>query len=97
MFKKYAAENPNAEWLNLYINSNKFADNDKPMYVAYIINALIVQKLEKEKGFAPVLELVSCGKRQQGDDNYFKALEKVSGISKAGFNDAVWGLVRQQH
>ena len=97
MFKKYAAENPNADWLNLYINSNKFADNDKPMYVAYIINALIVQKLEKEKGFAPVLELVSCGKRQQGDDNYFKALEKVSGISKAGFNDAVWGLVRQQH
>jgi hypothetical protein len=95
MFKKYATENPKADWLNLYINSNKFADNDKPMYVAYVINALIVQKLEKEKGFAPVLELVSCGERERGDENYFKALEKVSGISKAGFNAAVWGLIKQ--
>ncbi len=95
MFKKYAREHPDANWLNLYINTTNFEDGAKPMKVAYAINALIVRKLEKEKGFAPVMELLSCGKREQGDDNYFRALEKVSGISKAGFNAAVWKLIRE--
>jgi hypothetical protein len=95
MFKKYASENPNADWLNLYINTTNFAGGDKPLKIAYAINALIVQKLEKEKGFAPVLELLSCGKRENGDENYFKALEKVSGINKADFNNAVWGLIKK--
>jgi len=95
MFKKYAVAHPDADWLNLYVNTTNFEDGAKPMKIACAINALIVRKLEKEKGFAPVKELLSCGKREQGDDNYFKALEKVSGISKAGFNDAVWGLIRE--
>jgi len=95
MFKKYALEHPDADWLNLYINTTNFVDGAKPMKIAYAINALIVRKLEKEKGFAPVMELLSCGKREQGDDNYFKALEKVNGISKAGFNSAVWGLIKE--
>ena len=95
MFKKYALEHPDADWLNLYINTTNFVDGAKPMKIAYAINALIVRKLEKEKGFAPVMELLSCGKREQGDNNYFKALEKITGISKAGFNTAVWGLIRE--
>jgi hypothetical protein len=94
LFKKYAADHPNADWLNLYIKNEKVAESNKPEYIAYVINAVIVQKIEKEKGFATVLELISCGKREPGDDNYFKALEKVSGITKARFNDAVWGLIK---
>ncbi len=95
MFKKYAAGHPDADWLNLYINTTNFVDGAKPMKIGYAINALIVRKLEKEKGFAPVMELLSCGKREQGDENYFKALEKVTGLSKAGFNDAVWNLIKE--
>jgi hypothetical protein len=94
LFKKYASENPNADWQNLYTNASKLVDGDKPVYIAYVINALIVRKIEKEKGFAPVMQLLSCGKRQKGDDNYFIALEKVTGITKAGFNEAVWKLVK---
>ncbi len=95
MFKKYALEHPNVDWLTLYINNANFEDGAKPMKIAYAINALIVRKLEKKKGFAPVMELHSCGKRQQGDENYFKALEKVSGTSKAGFNNAIWELIKE--
>jgi hypothetical protein len=95
ILKKYASDHPGADWLSLYTNQTKLTDTDKPLYIAYAINALIVQKIEKEKGFAPVMELLSCGKREAGDENYFKALEKVSGISKAGFNRVVWGLIRQ--
>ena len=95
IFKKYAVENPHADWLNLYITTANFADGDKPLKVAYLVNALIIRKIEKEKGFAPVMELLRCGKREQGDENYFKALEKVAGISKAGFNAAVGKLIRE--
>ena len=61
---------------------------------AYVINALLVQKIEKEQGFAAVMELLSCGKYEKGNENYFKALEKITGINKANFNAEVWKLVR---
>jgi hypothetical protein len=93
-FKQYAANNPNADWLTLYTTSVKFEDDDKPMYIAYALNALIAQKIEHEKGFAPILELLGCGKRQSGDDNYFKALDKLTGINKANFNAKMWELVK---
>jgi len=96
MFKKYAADNPNADWLTLYVDSkNKnFSEGQKPLKISYAINALIVQKVEKEKGFAPVMELLTCGKLEKGDANLFKALEKVSGITKANFNSEVWKLLK---
>jgi hypothetical protein len=93
-FKQYAANNPNADWLALYTASTKFEDDDKPMYVAYALNALIVQKIEREKSFAPVLELLGCGKRQSGDENYFNTLEKIIGITKASFNADMWKLLK---
>ncbi len=95
IFKKYAAEHPDADWLKLYHGNVRFnADPEKPFYVAYFINALIVEKIEKEKGFAPVMELLGCGKRQDDEDNYLKALEKVSGISKGDFNATFWQLLK---
>ena len=93
-FKAYAAANPNADWMNLYIQSKNYEDGDKPLKIAYALNALIAQKIEKEKGFAAVLNLLSCGKRQVGDENYFMVLERVSGISKADFNKEMWKLIK---
>lgn len=92
-FKQYAADNPNADWFKLYTENTKFEDDKRPMYIAYVLNALIVQKVEKEKGFAPVMELLGCGKREKGDENYFKVLEKVTGISKADFNAEMLKLI----
>jgi len=93
-FKSYAAANPNADWLKLYTESNAFESGKKPLYVAYVLNALIVQKIEREKGFAPVMELLGCGLRQKGDENYFKALEKITDIIKADFNVKMWELIK---
>ncbi len=95
-FKSYVAANPNAGWLSLYINSTPFETGQKPMFVAYMLDALIVQKVEKEKGFAPVMQLLTCGPRQKGDDNYFVALERVTGITKANFNAEMWKLVKAE-
>jgi len=40
------------------------------------------------------MELLGCGKREASEDNYFKALETVSGINKADFNKTVWELIK---
>jgi hypothetical protein len=97
IFKKYAVEHPDADWLKLYQGNIRFnADAKRPFYISYFINALMVQKIEKEKGFAPVIELLGCGKREAAEDNYFKALQKVSGISRADFNKTVWDLLKAE-
>jgi hypothetical protein len=97
LFKQYAADHPDADWLKLYTGFNNFyLDGNKTFVVAYAINALIVKKIEKEKGFSPVMELLGCGKREEGEENYYKALETVSGISKVDFNKAVWELIKSE-
>jgi hypothetical protein len=40
------------------------------------------------------MELLGCGKREAGDANYFKALEKLTGINKGNFNSEVWKLIK---
>ncbi len=93
-FKAYAAANPDADWLSLYTQTKNFVDGDKSLKVPYVLNALIVQKIEREKGFAAVKQLLSCGKRRVGDENYFAALEKITGITKTTFNAEMWKLIK---
>jgi hypothetical protein len=93
-FKKYVAANPNANWLNLYIETTNMEGGDKPIKVGYVLNALIARKLEKEKGFSAVRELLGCGPREKGDDNYFKTLDKLTGINKGNFNEQMQKLTK---
>ena len=58
-----------------------------------LINALLAQKMEKEKGFPAVMEFLSCGKYEAGNDNYFQALDKITGINRSNFNANVEKLV----
>ncbi|WP_264565670.1 hypothetical protein [Flavobacterium sp. N3904] len=95
-FKEKVASNPKSDWLSLYDGFYNFGESkEKHLIVAYVINALIVEKIEKEKGFPAVIELLSCGKYEKSNDNYFKVLEKVSGINKANFNESVWALIKK--
>ena len=94
-FKKYASDNPNADWLSLYLATSNFEDGDKPLKTPYVLNALIVQKIEREQGFSKVMELLGCGPRQKGDDNYFAALKKLTGIDKENFNAKMWALINE--
>jgi hypothetical protein len=95
-FKQYATDHQNADWLNLYLTSANYAEGDQSLKIAYALNALIVQKIEREKGFGPVMELLKCGPRQKDDENYFTALKKVTGIDKTNFNTDMWELIKAE-
>lgn len=95
-FKEKVASNPKSDWLNLYDGFYNFGESkEKHLIVSYLINALIVEKLEKEKGFPAVIELLSCGKYEKSNDNYFKTLEKLTGINRSNFNENIWTLIKK--
>lgn len=95
-FKEKIASNPNNDWLMSYNDFYNFGESkEKHLLVPYVINALIVQKIEKEKGFPAVMELLSCGKYEKSNDNYFKILDKLIGINKSNYNDRVWILIKE--
>ncbi len=95
-FKAFTAAHPDADWLALYNESRDFGTNPAaPLNVDFMLNALIVQQVAQQRGFAAVMPLLRCGKKQPDNANYFKALEAVAGISKSGFNAAAAKLVAQ--
>jgi hypothetical protein len=94
MIRDYAVAHPDADWLALYKNGAPLVTSPWPLYIGYAINALIVRRVEKEKGFAAALPLVTCGPKQAGDANYFAALAAVTGVTEAGFNGYVAELIR---
>ncbi|MFN8359192.1 MAG: hypothetical protein U0264_04695 [Candidatus Kapaibacterium sp.] len=94
-FRVYAANNPTANWLELYKDTKNFEEGDKPLTIGYVINALIIQQLERKKGFDAVRQLLQCGRREKGDAKYFEVLEKLTGINESNFNEKVWEMVRK--
>lgn len=95
-FKEKVSSNKSIDWLATYEDFYDFGESkEKHLLVPYVINALIIEKLEKEKGFAAVMELLSCGKYQKGNENYYTALEKLTGINKSNFNERIWKLINQ--
>lgn len=93
-FKEKVSSNKSIDWLATYEDFYDFGESkEKHLLVPYVINALIIEKLEKEKGFAGVMELLSCGKYQKGNENYYTALDKLTGINKSNFNERVWKLI----
>lgn len=96
-FKTKVANNKEANWVELYEKNENFGESQaEHLLVGYVINGLIIQKLEKEKGFAAVWELLKCGKYEKGNENYFKALEKLTGITKQNYNEKVWELIQKE-
>lgn len=80
--------------LTLYNESKNFDPAAKyPLNVDYAINALFIEKIEKEKGFYFVIQLISCGKYQKNNLNYFTELEKITGITRGKFNENVQKLI----
>lgn len=96
MFKEKVSSNPKSDWLSLYEQFYNFGESkEKHLIVGYVINALIVEKIEKEKGFPAVVEFLSCGKYEKTNENYFVVLEKLISINKSNFNDSVWALIKE--
>jgi hypothetical protein len=95
-FKAYAATNENADWLALYNESRNFDEKAiHPLRTDFAINGLLVQKIERGKGGSAVMEMLSCGKKEADNAKYFKALEKITGISKSDFSSSVVRLIKE--
>ncbi|RZJ52337.1 MAG: hypothetical protein EOO44_12120 [Flavobacterium sp.] len=99
-FKEKVASNPKTDWLALAVYETpqlNFGESKAEHLMAdYVVNALLVQKIEREKGFSAVIEFVCCGKNKKGgNDNYFTVLEKLTGISKSNFNAKIWELIKE--
>jgi hypothetical protein len=98
-FKEKVASNPKTDWLELALYNKEqlnFGESqEKHLMADYVVNALLVQKIEKEKGFPAVVEFLCSGKNQKvGNENYFVILEKLTGINKSNFNESVWALIK---
>jgi hypothetical protein len=93
-FKLYVNQHPRADWLVLYKNGDKFNMGIYQNGIANILNALLIQKIQQEKGFPAVMNLLSCGRRVKGDENYFKALAEISGITENNFNKEIDKLLK---
>jgi hypothetical protein len=91
------------------ISSNKSTDwkaiKEKPVYFKtkgynnsadYIVNALLVKKIEQERGFTGVWELLNIGPFEAGNEEYYYTLEKLTGITQANYNDKIWDLINKE-
>jgi hypothetical protein len=93
-FKLYVNQHPHSDWLNLYKNGDKFYTGKYSNAIANILNALLVEKIQQEKGFPAVMTLLSCGRREKGDANYFRSLRSVTGITEKDFNKEIDKLLQ---
>jgi hypothetical protein len=95
-FKSKVASNKNTNWVEIKETPLNFGDSrERHLMADYVVTALIVQKLEKEKGFSAVWDLLNSGKWEKGNENYYRILEKLTGITKVNYNEKVWELVNK--
>ena len=93
-FNEKVASNKNTNWTELKENPLNFGTSeDEHLMADYVVNALIIRKIEQDKGFAGVWEFLCCGPAEKGNNNYYSALEKLTGITRESYNARVWELV----
>ncbi len=54
------------------------------------------KKIEKKKGFSGVWKLLNVGPFEKGNEKYYQTLEKLTGITKANYNNNVWELINNE-
>jgi hypothetical protein len=64
-----------------------------PIHVNRIIGGVICKEIERQKGTDGIIELLKCGR---GNDNLFKATEKLIGINRNNFDKEVYQLIFKQ-
>ena len=82
---------------NEYGKWQNFGDSpDKHLRTEYILNALLTEMIEKKYGMDKVIEFMSIGPYSKTNENYFSALERITGITKATYNQELWKLINQK-
>ena len=94
MFKTRMTYDKNTDWLKLYFERYNFGESqERHLLVTQFINALIIEKTEREQGFSAVMKLLSSGNMLKERENFFKILEEVTGINEKNFNKEVRKLI----
>ncbi len=96
-FKEQIAANKNTNWKEIKETPVYFKTKEFKNSADYIVNALLVQKIEKEKGFAGVWEFLTIGPFEKGNEKYYQTLEKLTGITRENYNENIWQLINNQH
>lgn len=95
-FNEQIASEENTNWIEIKETPIYFKTSGFSNSADYIINALLVQKIEKEQGFSGVWEFLRVGPSEKGNIRYYEILKKLTGISKATYNKEVWKLIRKE-
>jgi hypothetical protein len=95
-FKTQIAGNKNTDWAAIKEHPVSFTTKNFPNSADNIVNALLVKKIEKEKGFAGVWELLNVGPFEKGNEKYYQTLEKLTGITKENYNNKIWELISSE-
>lgn len=96
-FMDKVASDKSSDWRNYKENPVDFGESRAThLYVDYVVNALLVEKIENDHGFEGVMKLLKTGPSQAGNELYYNALQELTGISKESYNEEVWQLIRNQ-
>lgn len=96
-FCEKVASNKKTDWTQIKEEPVNFGESRAAHLMAdYVVNALLVQKIEQEQGFEGVWQLLNCGPFEKGNANYYNTLEQLTGITKKGYNKAVWKLIEEE-
>jgi len=90
MFKERMIYDKKTDWLKLYFERYNFGKSqEEHLLITQFINALLVEKIEKEQGFSAVMKLLSSGNIYTERERFFRILEEVTGVNEANFNRKV--------
>lgn len=89
-FKDSIATNKKIDWLSIkekpvYFKTGKFSNS-----ADYIVNGIIIKKIEEKYGFNGVKKLLDCDPK---GENYFAILNELIGINEENYNSKIWELI----
>ena len=94
MFKTRMTFDKNTDWLKLYFDRYNFGESqERHLLVTQFVNALLIEKTEREQGFPAVMKLLSSGNIYKERETFFKILKEVTGINEKNFNKKVGKLI----
>lgn len=90
IFKTNMKYDSKTDWLQLYYNRYNFGENNqRQLLITQFINALIIEKVEREQGFGAVMRLLSSGDMHKSRTQFFEVLNAVVGINEKNFNKKI--------
>jgi len=89
-FKAYLTQHPQISLLELFSKGPMiFGDETK---VRSLISSLVCDEVERRAGIQGIKELIDCG---HGDNNYFRVVEKLTGINVSNFDTRIKELFQK--